>query len=423
MAKQAWRSAVLMGVSALMLVLTGCGGGGMAQSQTSIIARAAELPLASRLNTNLDRWVTETLQQPDVVNTALLFDMPAQSYRYGRAQGIANPQTGAVMTSTQPFRVASISKVFTATVVLQLVEEGYFTLDTPLSRLLDDSLLPVGYTLDDLHVMGNVKAGGSITVRQLLQHTAGLRDYIADTPTVQDGNGLFAQMISDVLDNNGQGIASRHWDGKALLGYYLTSGLAQHALSAPGQRFDYSDTDYLLLGLVVERVTGQTLTSNYRGRIFNRLGMANTWHEGFEANRGTVAHHFYNLAATGNNRNLDIAATRLDTSAAWASGALVSTTDDLALFLRALMHGELFRDQATLAQMKQTTAVSPNYGLGLQRAVLNGHEVWGHAGFWGAIMLHDAAKDTSLVMTVNQASHDMFKEAEKVFNAAASAGW
>ena len=418
MAKQTWRTGFWASAGISLLLLAGCGGG--AVSQTSIIARVTEPLLAERLNTNLDHFGADALQQPDVVNMGLLFDAPRQQYRYLRAQGLANPQTGEAMTTAHPFRVASISKVFTATVVLQLVEEGYFTLDTPLSRLLDNSLLPAGYTLDDLHVVGNSKSGGRLTIRQLLQHTAGLRDYIADTPTVQDGNGLFAQMISDVLSNNGRGIAAKHWDGKALLGYYLTSGLAGNALFAPGSRFDYSDTDYLLLGLVIEQATGQSLTSNYRARLFNRLGMANTWHEGFEASRGTIAHHFYNLAAQGTN--LDIAATTLDTSAAWASGAIVSTTEDLNVFLRALMHGDLFRDPATLAQMQQVTSISPNYGLGLQRAVFSGRVVWGHAGFWGTIMLYDPAKDASLVMTLDQANREMFKEAETVFNAAASAG-
>ncbi len=397
MATPAWQTRLWVSTTALLLLLTGCGGAGTTQSQTNIIARAVTTPQPA----------------PAVVGTAVLFEGSPTAARYVRTEG--------VMTTTQPFRVASIAKVLTATVVLQLVEEGYFTLDTPLSRLLDDTLLPAGYTLDDLHVMGNRKAGGSITVRQLLQHTAGLRDYIADSPTAQDSNGLFAQMITDVLDNDGRGIASRHWDGKALLGYYLTTGLGRNALSAPGQRFDYSDTDYLLLGLVVEQVTGQSLTSHYRGRIFNRLGMANTWHEGFEANRGTVAQHFYTVATAGNPRNLEMTATRLDMSAAWASGALVSTPDELAVFLRALMRGELFRDRATLALMKQTSKVSPNYGLGLQRAVLNGREVWGHAGFWGTIMLHDAGKDALLVMTLNDTSRDMYQEAEKVLRAAASA--
>ncbi|SDZ84143.1 D-alanyl-D-alanine carboxypeptidase [Thiothrix caldifontis] len=420
MVRLVWRRVALIGAGLLMSLVAGCGGGsGIAPDQLGIISRE-DTPLANRLTISLDRWGADTLQQADVISTTLLLDVPQQQYRYARAQGLANPQTGETMSMAYPFRVASISKVFTATVVLQLVEEGYLTLDTPLSRLLDNTLLPAGYTLDDLHVMGGVKAGGSITVRQLLQHTAGLRDYLADTPTAQDGNGLFAQMIGEVLSNNGQGLASRQWNGRALLGYYLSSGLAANALAAPGRQFEYSDTHYLLLGLVIEQVTGQSLSANYRGRIFNRLGMVNTWHEGFETGRGRLAHHFYNLVAQGNN--LDITATSLNTSAAWASGALVSTTEDLTLFLRALMHRELFRERTTLQLMRQTSGVSPNYGLGLQRAVFNGREMWGHAGFWGTMMLYDPANDTALVMTVNQANRDMFKEVASVFAATQSAG-
>ena len=187
-----------------------------------------------------------------------------------------------------------------------------------------------------------------------------------------------------------------------------------------GQRFD-SDTHYLLLGLVIERVTGQTLTS-ITGRGLQPAGDGRSWHEGFEPARGQIAHHFYHLAAQGNDRNLDIAATTLNTSAAWASGAVVSTLEDLSLFQRGLMKGLLFRERATLTQMQQVTATSPYYGLGLQRAVFNGQELWGHAGFWGTILLYAPAKDAYLVMTVNQASRDMFKEAEKVFAAALSAG-
>lgn len=419
MTRRAWRTGLLIWMVGGLLLLAGCGG---SQIHTTVTNRASDPLLPNRLNENLDHVVTSTLQQPDVVNTALLFESPGQNYRYLRAAGTANPQTGELMTTTYPFRVASMSKVFTATVILQLVEEGYFTLDTPVASLLDSSRLPAGYTLGDLQVTGGLKTGGNVTIRQLLQHTAGMRDYIADSSAAQDSNGLFAQMINDVLNNAGRGVAARKWSGTGLLDYYLESGLARNGLFAPGSRFDYSDTHYLLLGLVVERATGLSLASNYRGRIFNRLGMVNSWHEGFEPARGRVAHHFYNLVPQGINRNLDISATTLDTSAAWASGAIVSTVEDLALFQRALMNGQLFRDSSTLMQMQQVTAVSPNYGLGLQRAVFNGHEVWGHAGFWGAIMLYAPDKDAYLVMTVNQASHDMFVEAGRVFTTALNAG-
>ncbi|MFN3786532.1 MAG: serine hydrolase, partial [Thiothrix sp.] len=134
------------------------------------------------------------------------------------------------------------------------------------------------------------------------------------------------------------------------------------------------------------------------------------------------AAHYYNLTGQGINRNLDITATNLNTSAAWASGAIVSTLDDLALFQYSLNQGALFRSPHTLAQMRQVSAVSPNYGLGLQRATVSGLETWGHAGFWGVIMLHIPAKGAFLVLVVNQASRDMYQEAGKVLDAARRAG-
>lgn len=414
MANKVWQRGLLAGVLGIVTLLSGCGGGS-GQTLTkvdnaTVINRSGDpVPaiLASNvLGENLEAFVDDALQQPDIRNVAVILDAPVRNYRYVQARGVANPQTGEQMTTATPFRIASMSKTLTATIVLQLVEEGFLTLDTPLSAVLDDSILPAGYTLADLHVRGGFKSGERITIRQLLQHTAGLRDYIP---------GLFASMIDDAVGNNVTGAASRQWQPQALLAYYLESGLGLNAVNEPGARFAYSDTHYLLLGLVIERVTGQSLTSNYRGRIFNRLGMSNSWHEGFENPRGRIAHHFYNLASQGINRNLDVAATSLNTSAAWASGSLVASADDMDTFLQALFRGDLFRDAATLQLMQDVSVQSPYYGLGLQRAIFNGVEVWGHAGFWGSIMLYAPARDARLVMTLNQADREMFREAEKLF--------
>lgn len=403
MAYAFWQKALLTGFCSF--VLSACGGGG-GQMQLSVTPRSADTSNLPALNEALDRVMTTYLQANDAPTVGLLLEIPSQHYRYLRT-------TGQLQSNT-PLRVASIAKTFTATVVLQLVEEGYFSLDTPVAQLLTTLRLPSGYTLADLQVAGGFKSGESVTIRHLLQHTAAMPDYMPS---------LFNTIINDILNNQGRGAASQRWQGTSLLAHYLQSGLARNGTALPGQRFQYSDTHYLLLGLVIEQVTGQSLTANYRARIFNRLGMANTWHEGFESPRGQLAAHYYHLAAQGINRNLDITATNLNTSAAWASGAIVSTLDDLALFQRSLSQGALFRSPSTLAQMRQVTAVSPNYALGLQRGNVSGLETWGHAGFWGVIMLHIPAKDAFLVLSVNQASRDMYQEASKVLDAARRAGF
>lgn len=398
-----WQKALLGGFC--VLVLSACGGGG-GQMQLSVTPRSADTTTLPALNEALDRVVTTRLQASDASNVGLLLEIPSKHYRYLRTTGHLHSNT--------PLRVASIAKTFTATVVLQLVEEGYFTLDTPIAQLINPQHLPHGYTLADLQVTGGFKSGESVTVRHLLQHTAAMPDYMPS---------LFNAIINDILNNQGRGVASQQWQGTSLLAHYLQTGLARNGTALPGQRFQYSDTHYLLLGLVIEQVTGQSLTANYRARIFNRLGMANTWHEGFESPRGQVTAHYYHLAAQGINRNLDISATNLNTSAAWASGAIVSTLEDVALFQRSLSQGALFRLPSTLAQMRQVSAVSPNYALGVQRGSVSGLETWGHAGFWGVIMLHIPAKDAFLVLSVNQASRDMYQEAGKVLEAVRRAGF
>ena len=98
--------------------------------------------------------------------------------------------------------ITSISKTFIATLVLQLIEEGYFTLDTPLSELLDNNDLPTGYTLDDLHRHNSLAYGSTITPRQLLQHTSGIRDFMFDGATDETPlpeKGLVYSSIHDFL--------------------------------------------------------------------------------------------------------------------------------------------------------------------------------------------------------------------------------
>lgn len=405
MQKRSWCNYLFYSLFTVLL-LSGCGGGSTSGFGSVVTNRDGNVvPDALRpnvLDENLQAFVNQAA--PRSSNMGMIFSVPHMNYRYVDARGVANAQSGGLMSSSTPFRTASMSKTFTATVVLQLIEEGYFSLDSQLGELLNSAIFPAGYNVDDLHVRSGVQSGASITIRQLLQHTAGLRDYIADTPYTQDGFGLFAQAMDDLQHNNRNGLASRQWRPEALLAHYLQSGLAARALAAPGQAFEYSDTHYLLLGLVIEQVTGQSLSSNYRGRIFSRIGMANTWHEDFEADQGRVAQHFYRSSS---HHNLELASSRLNMSLVWASGAVVSTLEDLENFMQALVNGRLFHQQATLQYMQQQS-------LGVQKQNLAGQQVWGHAGFWGGIMLYVPQQQSYLLLMQSQAGVDMFQQAAQV---------
>ncbi|EIJ36848.1 serine hydrolase domain-containing protein [Thiothrix nivea] len=406
----------------ILTLLTACGGGG--NNQTTTVATASSFS-ASQADTSINQILARTVAQENIVNSVILFAAPDQHYQYLQAGGTANPTSNEAMTPAHPFRIASLSKPFTATVVLQLVEEGYFSLDTPLSGILADADMPAGYTLDDLHVLQGKKSGGSITIRQLLQHTSGIRDFMMDAPTgnpATASGGIVASTVLDSLNSNPQGLAARQWDKQQLLAYYLDSGYGQNALFAPGSQHYYSDSGYLLLGIVIEKATGLSLTANLRARIFDRLGLAHTYHENFEAARGGVlAHHFFDLKAFGNQQNIDVAAANINTSASWAGGAIVSSAEDLLVFLQALMHNELFRNASTLADMQRLTSASPNYGLGLMGGTINGYQVWAHTGFWGTLMAYSPQKNAWLVIAVNQVMADVEAVGMAVFQAALDA--
>jgi D-alanyl-D-alanine carboxypeptidase len=244
------------------------------------------------------------------------------------------------------FRIGSVTKSFVATLVLQLVAEGRLSLDDKLERWLP----------------GLVPGGEQIAVRQLLNHTSGLYNYTDDLP--EPPRRFRPQQLV--------AIATGH-----------------KPLFAPGREFSYSNTNYILAGLVVERVTGQRLAAQLHQRIFQPLRLDDT--ELPTIQRALGGPHVRGYAPPDEDwqvsddpaRLVDV--TEMDTSWAWAAGAMVSTTADLARFYRALLGGQLLAPEQ-LKQMRTTVDASQaghgtRYGLGLE--VLRpgcGVELWGHGG-------------------------------------------
>ncbi|MFI7120015.1 serine hydrolase domain-containing protein [Amycolatopsis sp. NPDC049868] len=236
------------------------------------------------------------------------------------------------------FRVGSITKTFVSTVLLQLVGEGELDLDAPVVRYLPGLI------------------DGRITVRQVLQHTSGLYNYTDALPLDPDE---FEQ------------IRYKHWTPQELLKIATSRPLGFD----PGTRWSYSNTNYVVAGLLVEGITGRPYEKAVEQRILKPLRLHGTEVPGDEVDiSGPHAHGYVSVAGKPN----DI--TRLNPSVAWAAGEIISTTRDLDTFGVALAGGRLLK----LAQQKEiakTTAVSPEYGLGLQVQTLPcGTEVWGHGG-------------------------------------------
>jgi D-alanyl-D-alanine carboxypeptidase len=251
--------------------------------------------------------------------------------------GYGNLKTKTPIRATDRFRIGSITKTFVATVVLQLVGEGRLRLTDSVERWLP----------------GLVPNGRAITVRQLLNHTSGLFSYDEDRE-------FLAEAERDLL---------RKWTPREL----VAIATAHEPHFAPGAGWSYSGTGYIVLGLIVEKASGNSLGSELRRRIFAPLRLQATSLPSAPRIAGRYAHGYY-------LRPLEDVSVE-SPSLAWAAGALVSNADDLAVFFRALLRGRLLSPK--LLRAMETTLESgagAGHGLGLAAARLPCGTVWGFAG-------------------------------------------
>ncbi|GAB7042861.1 MULTISPECIES: serine hydrolase domain-containing protein [Catenuloplanes] len=257
--------------------------------------------------------------------------------------GVGDLRTGAKPPRDGYVRIGSNTKTFTAVVVLQLVGEGTVGLDEPI-----ETYLP-----------GLVPNGARITVRQLLQHTSGLANYTDHLP-----------------DESFDAGRHRYREPREL----LDVAFAHAPDFAPGAGWRYSNTGYVLLGLLIQRVTGRPLAEQITERVIDRAGLRRTYFPGVGDESIRTPHPRGYL---GPDRT-DV--TEMDPSWGWAAGQMISTPRDLNTFFRALLDGKLL-GAAELAEMRTTVDASAGlwpgarYGLGLASSPLScGGVYWGHGG-------------------------------------------
>ena len=268
----------------------------------------------------------------------------------GVAVGKGNLETGEAPPLDGEVRIGSISKTFTAVVIMQLVQEGKITLDEPIETYLPGLLKGEGID------------GNKITVRQLLQHTSGLPEY-----TDQIG-------LEDPFANRDKYYSARDT---------LDLALSKPAIFEPGSQFKYTNTNYIVLSLLAEKVTHRPLAEQITQRIIEPLGLTHTYlpGPGEENIRGTHPH-----AYTRNNQGQLEDITRQDPSAAGGAGAMISTPSELTKFLQAAFNGTLL-NQDSITEMKKTIEAGDligvpgsGYGLGIFSLPLSCGTAWGHSG-------------------------------------------
>jgi D-alanyl-D-alanine carboxypeptidase len=308
-------------------------------------------------DTDVGEQLEENLDDlEDIGITGVLAELAVGDRRLEARRGSADLGGDAPVPWNARFRMGSVTKTFVAVVVLQLVGEGRLTLDDTVERWLPGVVRGEGYD------------AGAITVRQLLQHTSGIHNYTA----VMLGEYTPEMYAADRL---------KHYEPEEL----VAIGLTRPADFAPGAAWSYSNTNYILAGMIIERVTGRDWAAEVAARITGPLGLRSTFEPGDTPELPAPSARGYDQFVPGGPL-IDVSV--LNHSWAGAAGSLVTTTGDLVRFWRALIGGRLLRPQE-LAEMQRTVLATTvqevwpgvRYGLGLMEFPSPcGGSYWAHFG-------------------------------------------
>ncbi|MGO4222460.1 serine hydrolase domain-containing protein [Lysobacter sp. TAF61] len=278
--------------------------------------------------------------------------------------------TATPLKGDEAFRIASVTKTYVAATALRLHEAGKLDLRSTIDRYLPqpwlDQLKSDGYD------------PGAMTVRQLLSHTSGLADH-AQAP----------QFIAAVKAN-----PSTKWTPAEDVAHLVEW---TQPVGKPGEKYSYSDTGYILLGTIIERVSGQSLPKAVRSQLaLDKRGLPDTWWERAESARGrTRAHQFFEGDDTYDwDPSMDL----------FGGGGIVATPADMATFFEALLAGRVFKDSATLALMQSPVGLPADspYRLGLLTYTFDGVGATGHSGFWGTLVVREPVSGRTIAGAVTR---------------------
>lgn len=291
---------------------------------------------------------------------------------------------------TRAYHLASIGKVFTATLAFLLIERGKLSLDDNICKFLTPE------QLDRLFVFDEIDYQEQVTVRDLIGHMSGVADYFDDP--VSDGV-LFTK---EVIGN-----PHTKWTPTMLLDF---SRSKQKPVGKPGAVYHYSDTGYVLLGLLIEAITGKPFHQSLQEEFFGPLGMNDTYLMFYGTPQNQPAKPIEKFWLNGTE-----VSTFTSVSCDWAGGGIISTTTDLLAFQQALRQGRLIKLSTIQEMTKCPNKFQPGiyYGLGMMEIhfedfffLLKGFpRVTGHIGVLATHMFYDEQSETHVIMNFGNTAH------------------
>lgn len=286
------------------------------------------------------------------------------------SKGYADLESQLPMETSDIFRIGSVTKTFTSTLVLQLVDDGMLSLDDTLDMYMQE-----------------FPNSDSITIRQLLTHTSGIPEWAEDD-----------ELRQEVLENPDQG-----WTVDKMIEIVGEQPL----LFEPGADYSYSNVGYFLLGKVIENASGKSVDENIQERIAVPLGLQNTFMPDGPTFDGDVIHGYEEIDGEVTDTTGTDAARVVNYDLAYTAGGMVSTLEDLHIWSKALATGELISEELHREQLPQELQEAPGvpvksgYGMGVSQ-----NDVWiGHSGAvagYEVNMAYYPEKDTSIVTFFNK---------------------
>ena len=308
-----------------------------------------------------------TSQDGDIAGYSLAVHSPED--KYGIYFGWENTEDKTPITVNTTYRIASITKTYVASTILRLWEEGMVDLQTPISELIDPQfdewLRADGYDTDKILLM------------HLLTHTSGVFDH--------PSNPKYIEMIMDNPETE--------WTRADQVKFGMDWG---DPVGNPGELYSYSDTGYVLVGNVIERITGRSLPASVRQYVnFEKLGLKQTYWEKYEQQPATVnrAHQIFQ------GKDIYYWSPTVDI---YGGGGLVATPADVTLFINKLLTGHVFENPETLSLMlnKEGLPEDSPYRIGIFAYDYDGKQAYGHEGFWGLMVVHDPVANKTIAGAV-----------------------
>ena len=344
-------------------------------------------PSFGKINQELEYIVNDQVKSNKHIKNCIVYVAKGDgSFTWSGAAGIAKQDGQVPMTQDTPIYLASITKLYTAAAIMRLYEQGLLGLDEPMAKYLPDDLIC------GIHIYEGHEYSHEITISQLLAHTSGIADYYSEKS--KNGKSLFETFVSD---------QNRRWTVDETIARVRNDMVPNFK---PGTSASYSDTNYQLLGKIIESVTGKPLQVVYDEFFLRQLGLKHTWLVGRSKPKVEPS------AGIADVFSKDIDITRIRANGAyWADGGIVSTAQEMIVFLKALKEGRIVSgDTLKLMHSWHKLQFPLQYGYGTMYFKLPGFitkmmkvpPLWGHSGSTGSFLYYSEDLNLYMAGSINQ---------------------